>query len=198
MNRTPAITKPRLVVIGASAGGVEALLTLLPPLPEDYPIPILVVVHRPPRGDGMLQSLLSSQCALRVKEAEDKEDILPGVVYLAPANYHLLVEPNFRLSLSSEEPVNFSRPSIDLLFETAADACGASAVGFILTGANADGARGLARICAAGGLAYVQSPSDAQSDAMPAAALDACPTAAELDLQGLKKALKNDLPVTLQ
>lgn len=163
------------VVIGASAGAVTALLEVLPALAPDYPLPVLIVVHVHPNSDGTLAALLSERSRIAVKEAEDKEPIQPGTVYLAPANYHMLVEPTFELSLSSEEPVLFSRPSIDVLFETAADAYGSSLAGVVLTGANADGAQGLRAVERAGGRVYVQSPDEAEEETMPRAALAACP-----------------------
>ena len=147
--------------------------------------PILVVVHLPPDKKSILAELLQAKCRLQVKEAEDKEPMQPGTIYIAPPDYHLLVEPDGRLSLSSEEQVLFSRPSIDVLFETAADAYGAQVLGIILTGANHDGARGLATICKAGGGALVQQPTGAYATAMPQAALQACPQAQVLTLHNI-------------
>ncbi len=170
------------VVIGASAGAVDALLQILPQLPEDYPLALLIVVHLPPDSESTLVELLETRCQITVKEAEDKEILRPGIAYLAPPNYHLLVEPNFELSLSSEEPVLFCRPAIDLLFESAADAFGSSVIGIVLTGANSDGANGLRAIHDAGGAAYVQDPADADAEVMPRAALAACPDAQVLTL----------------
>jgi two-component system chemotaxis response regulator CheB len=175
----------RAVAIGASAGAVEALLRLLPGLPADYSLALLIVVHLPVDAESTLATLLASRCRIAVKEAEDKEPIRPGVAYLAPANYHLLVEPDFHLSLSSDEPVLFSRPSIDVLFESAADAYGSALAGIVLTGANDDGARGLHAICAAGGVGWVQAPAAAQAGKMPQAALDLCPSARPADLAQL-------------
>ena len=115
-----SVPSQRAVVIGASAGAVQALLAILPILPADYPLPILIAVHVPPdRGNGLVP-LLQASCALAVLEAEDKERVLPGTVYFAPPDYHLLVERDGGLALSSDEPVNYSRPSIDVLFESAA------------------------------------------------------------------------------
>jgi two-component system chemotaxis response regulator CheB len=183
------------IVIGASAGAVEALLHLLPPLPADYPLALMIVVHLHPESDSTLVALLAARCQILVKEAEDKEPIRPGTVYLAPPNYHLLIEPDGRLSLSSEEPVLFSRPSIDVLFESAADAYGDAMTGVILTGANSDGAEGLRAICSAGGRAYVQLPAEA--DTMPLAARASCPSARPLTLAQLSDLLKNELPSRL-
>lgn len=180
----------RAVVIGASAGGVQALLALLPQLPGAFPAPILVVLHVPADRSNVLAPLFATRCALSVKEAEDKEPALPGVVYFAPSDYHLLVEADGALALSSDEPVNYSRPSIDVLFESAADAYGAGLVGVILTGANEDGARGLSAVEAAGGLAIVEDPALAYAPSMPEAARRACASAQALSLAGLAEHLK--------
>ncbi len=173
---------PEAIVIGASAGALEALSRLLPGLAADYRLPILIVVHLPPRKNSLFAELLRARCAIQVREAEDKEPIEPGVAYFAPPDYHLLVEDDRRLSLSGEEPVLFSRPSIDVLFESAADAYGDGLIGVVLTGANSDGARGLKAVVEAGGLAIVQSPDGAYAAAMPEAAIAACPEARVLPL----------------
>jgi len=172
------------IVIGASAGAVEALLALLPALPA-YSPPILVAVHVPPDRDNMLVPLLQTRCGLHIKEAEDKEPACPGTIYFAPPDYHLLVEQTGELALSSDEAVHYSRPSIDVLFESAADAWGAGLAGVILTGANDDGAAGLAAVARAGGFAMVQDPTQAAASAMPEAALTACPRAQPLSLAAL-------------
>jgi two-component system chemotaxis response regulator CheB len=178
------------VVIGASAGAVEALSQLLPPLPGDYKLPIMVVVHLPPDKKSVLAELFQPKCALRITEAEHTQPIEPGTVYFAPSDYHLLVEQNGTLSLSSEEPVYFSRPSIDVLFETAAEAYGPGLIGVVLTGANEDGARGLKAVVDAGGLALVQRPQEAFAGAMPQAALAACPQAKAMNLARLAQYLQ--------
>ena len=167
----------KAVVIGASAGGVQALLQILPSLPASYPLPVLIVVHVPPDRDNALVSLFQARCQIQVREAEDKEPVLPGVVYFAPSDYHLLVETDGTLSLSSDELVNHSRPSIDVLLESSADAFGSELVGVILTGANDDGARGLQAVVEAGGVAIVEDPAEAYASAMPAASLRASPSA---------------------
>jgi two-component system chemotaxis response regulator CheB len=169
-------------VVGASAGAVEALSALLPALPAGYPLPVMVVVHLPPDRASILADLFRSRCRVPVKEAEDKEPVAAGTVYFAPPDYHLLVEPDRRLSLSGEEPVLFSRPAVDVLFESAADAYGAALVGVVLTGASSDGALGLRAVRAAGGAALVQDPAGAYAAAMPRAALAACPAAAVMTL----------------
>jgi two-component system chemotaxis response regulator CheB len=181
---------PEAVVIGVSAGGLKALSAILPALPADYPLPILVVIHLPPSGKSIVAELFADKCALRVVEAEDKDDIRPGTVYFAPPDYHLLVEQDRTLSLSSEEPVQYSRPSIDVLFETAADAYGPGLIGIVLTGANNDGALGLKAISDAGGTALVQSPEHAFASFMPEAALDAVPQARPMELDEISFYLK--------
>lgn len=182
MTEGPTPSKIEAVVIGASAGAVEALLHILPTLPADYPIPVFIVVHLPPTPSVGLAPLFESHCKIKVKEAEDKEPACAGTVYFAPANYHLLLEPDGRLSLSSDDPVLFSRPSIDVLFESAADAFGSSVAGVVLTGANSDGAKGLKAIAAAGGITLVQTPASAEAATMPREALDASPGAHTLSL----------------
>ena len=168
---------PEAVVIGASAGALDVLSNLLPGLPADYRLPILIVVHLPPDKTSLFAQLLRARCAIRVREAEDKEPIEPGVAYFAPPDYHLLVEQDKRLSLSDDEPVLFSRPSIDVLFESAADAYADGLIGVVLTGANSDGANGLKAVVEAGGVAVVQSPGSAYAVAMPEAAIATCPDA---------------------
>jgi two-component system, chemotaxis family, protein-glutamate methylesterase/glutaminase len=172
----------KAVVIGGSAGAVQALSHILPALPASYPVPVMIVVHVPPDRENALVSLFQSKCRLLVKEAEDKEQAIGGVAYFAPSDYHLLVEADGSLSLSSDEPVNYSRPSIDVLFESAADAFGPGLAGVVLTGANDDGALGLKAVLEAGGLALVEHPDDAYVATMPAAALKACPGAAVIEL----------------
>lgn len=172
----------RAVAIGASAGAVQALLTILPTLPANYPLPVFIAVHVPPdRGNGLVP-LLQASCALEVVEAEDKETVRPGTVYFAPPDYHLLIERDGGLALSWDEPVNYSRPSIDVLFESAADAYGAGLIGVVLTGANNDGAAGLRAIMQMGGEAFVERPSEAYASAMPEAALAACAGATAMSL----------------
>lgn len=161
------------MVLGGSAGSLKALLKILPRLPGDFPWPLAAVVHLHPRQEGGFADLLDRHCSLTVKEAEDKEAFVPGHAYFAPADYHLLLEPDLTLSLSAEEKVHFSRPSIDVLFESAAQACRSRLVGLILTGASDDGAEGLRRISEQGGLTVVQDPAEAEHPAMPLAALAA-------------------------
>lgn len=173
------------VVIGASAGALEAISTLLPALPKGYRLPIMIVVHLPPDKNSLLPELLQAQSVLPVHEVQDKEPIRAGHIYIAAPDYHLLVEPDRRLSLSSEEEVMFSRPSIDVLFETAAETFGPGLIGVVLSGANSDGAAGLKMIAAAGGTCLVQRPEDAYARAMPEAAMAAVPAATPLSLSEL-------------
>ena len=165
-----------LVVIGTSWGGLHALRKVLGGLPAGFDVPVVIVQHRHRDSDHLLVSLLQDHTPLRVCEVEDKSELHPGDVYVAPAEYHVLVEPG-HLALSTEEPIRFSRPSIDVTFESAADAYGAHTIGVIMTGANDDGARGLRRIADRGGAAIVQDPSTAESATMPAAALRMVPEA---------------------
>lgn len=160
-------------VIGVSAGGMHALKAIIPALPAEIALTIAVVQHLDARSDAFLPDYLNQLSAVRVKEAEDKEPLLPGTVYIAPPAYHLLIEPDKSFSLSVDEKVNFSRPSIDLLFESAAEAYRNALIGIILTGANSDGAKGLKAVKDNGGLAIVQDPLSAQAPFMPQAALKA-------------------------
>jgi two-component system, chemotaxis family, protein-glutamate methylesterase/glutaminase len=173
------------VVIGASAGALEALSVILPALPAGFGLPLIVVVHVPPRKRSMLAELFQAKCRIPVREAEDKEPISRGTVYFAPSDYHLLIEAEKSLSLSSDEPVLFSRPSIDVLFESAADAYGSAVIAIILTGANQDGAKGLKAVAEAGGVALVQSPDGAFASAMPEAAIQMCPAARVMSLDAI-------------
>jgi two-component system chemotaxis response regulator CheB len=171
------------VVIGASAGASEALSVILPALPTEYKLPVMIVVHVPPDKRSVLVELFRARCGVKVKEAEDKEPIRGGTVYFAPPDYHLLVERDKGLSLSSDEPVLYSRPSIDVLFESAADAYGPALISILLTGANQDGANGMKAVVESGGMAIVQDPAGAFASAMPEAAIAACPGALVLSLK---------------
>lgn len=165
---------PELIVIGASAGGVSALLALLSPLPAGFALPIVAVLHLLPRRESRLCAVLGSALALPVREPMDKEDLQPGHVYVASPDYHLLIERDRSFSFSSEPPVSFARPAIDVLMTSAADAYGPALVGVLLTGANADGAEGMAAIRARGGVTLVQAPADAEVPTMPEAAIARC------------------------
>jgi two-component system chemotaxis response regulator CheB len=159
------------VVMGASAGGFEALMRVLPRLPSDYLLPLAIVVHLPDQHESRLAELFGYRIALRAREARDKEAIERATVYFAPPGYHLLIERDRTFALSCEDRVNYARPSIDVLMLSAADAYGPAVCGIVLTGANFDGADGLAGIRIAGGLAVVQDPEDAETDTMPRAAI---------------------------
>ncbi|MEH2084548.1 MAG: chemotaxis protein CheB [Nostoc sp.] len=162
----------KIVVIGTSLGGLSALKIVLSNLPADFPVPIAIVQHRHKESSNTLQDLLQESTLLKIHEVEDKEEILPGHIYIAPADYHLLVEPG-HFALSTDEPVSYARPSIDVLFESAADVYTEEVIGVILTGANQDGKQGLKKIKARGGITIVQEPATAESDIMPEAAISA-------------------------
>lgn len=166
-----AARRVEAIVIGASAGGFEALLALLPGLPADYPLPIAIVLHLPDNHESRLAELFGHRVAIRAREARDKEPLEPGTVYFSPAGYHLSIEDDRSFSLSGEERVSYARPSIDVLMLSAADAYGPALAGVLLTGANYDGAAGLAGIRLAGGLSVVQDPGTAEVPTMPEAAL---------------------------
>lgn len=177
------------IVIGASAGGFAALTAILPRLSAALPQAVVVVQHLHPEGGEYMVEFLSQHCALPVKEAEDKEPILSGVIYVATAQYHLLIERDRSFSLSVDDKVNYSRPSIDVLFESAATTYGPRLIGVVLTGANADGAAGLAAIKAGGGLTIVQDPATAEVSFMPQAALAGSTVDYILDLAGIARLL---------
>lgn len=176
------------VVIGTSLGGLHALEVVLAGLPKDFRLPIAVVQHRSRDSGSMLRSLLQRHCALPVHEVTDKDPLVPGYVYLAPANYHLLVEPG-HFALSTEAPVAYSRPSIDVLFESAAISYGSSVIGVIMTGANADGVSGACSIKAQGGWLIVQDPDQAESRIMPEATLAATVVDQVLPLEAISQNL---------
>ena len=171
----------KVIVVGASWGGLAALTAMFKSMPDELKVPLVVVQHRSRHGDNLLAVLLQDVTRLRVVDVEDKEPLAPNSVYVAPANYHLLVEED-HLSLTTDPLVRFSRPSIDVTFISAGDAYRDCTVGVVLTGANDDGSRGLRHIADLGGAAIVQNPETAESSAMPAAALRAVPEAQVLDL----------------
>ena len=171
------------VVIGGSAGAFEALSAILPALPANYALPLLIVVHLPADKKSIMAELFQRTCRIAVREAEDKEPIQPATAYFAPPDYHLLVERGKTLALSSDDPILYSRPSIDPLFETAAEAYGSRLIAIILTGANRDGADGVRAVLAAGGIALVQDPASAYARFMPEAALAASVSAQRLSLE---------------
>ncbi len=175
----------RMVVIGGSLGGIEAVETLLSELSPDFPWPVVVVLHRSPVdvSDG-LRDVIGRRSALPVAEAEDKDLARPGRVYVAPADYHLLVEGE-ALALSTDDRVHWARPSIDVLFDSAAATCGAGLVAVVLTGASADGAEGARAVKSNGGTLLVQDPSTAESPVMPRSAIDAAEVDAVLTVAGI-------------
>jgi two-component system chemotaxis response regulator CheB len=192
MNTPPHIAENRridAVVIGASAGGVSALLDMLTGLPASFCLPVVVVLHLPEGRQSRLPEIFRHRSAMAVREAADKEAIAPATLYFAPPGYHLSLETDHTFSLSCEPPVNFSRPSIDLLMASAADAYGARLAGIVLTGANADGAAGLAKIGQQGGLTVVQDPAEAEIPTMPEAAIRLARPDLILDLKGIRSLL---------
>lgn len=161
------------IAIGVSAGGMEALKKILPFLPEDFRLAVMVVQHMKSDSDDFLARFLNEKCNLPVKQADEKEIVKGGHIYIAPPNYHLLIEDDLTFSLSVDEPVNFARPSIDVLFESAAEVYGKGLVGAVLTGANNDGSNGLKKIKSYGGLTIVQAPKTAEARQMPESAIAA-------------------------
>jgi len=198
MPATKSVRKPDVpvdaIVIGASAGGVEALSVLLPALPAKLRAAVFIVLHLPRERPSLLVEIFKTKCARPVSEAQDKEPVAPGAVYFAPPDYHLLIDKGLRgepqLSLSADELVNFSRPAIDVLFESAADIYRERLLGIILTGANQDGAAGLQTVQAFGGTAFVQRPQDATATLMPESAISLCPTARVLSLEQIASLLR--------
>jgi two-component system chemotaxis response regulator CheB len=159
------------IVVGASAGGVEALLSIFGELPQGFALPIIAVLHLPDERRSQLAEVFARRLRIPVREARDKETIEAGTLYFAGPGYHLSVEQDRSLSLSQEERVHHSRPSIDFLFTSAADAYGSGLLAILLTGANQDGARGLAYVKQQHGITVVQDPAEARVDVMPRAAL---------------------------
>jgi two-component system chemotaxis response regulator CheB len=171
------------LVIGTSAGGVEALSIVLPALPERMQTAVFVVLHLPREGPSLLAEIFQPKCAVPVREAHDKEPVERGTIYFAPPDYHLLVDDGPQLALSADELVHYSRPSIDVLFETAAAWYQHRLLGVILTGANQDGAAGLAAVHQAGGITVVQRPETAHSPLMVESALSRSPVDLVLTLE---------------
>ena len=161
----------KAIVIGASAGGLHVLIELFKNLPIDYPLPIIVVQHRSKEPNDLLEEVLQPKCLIKIKQADEKERIENGTIYIAPPDYHLMVERDMTFSLAHDEPVKYSRPSIDVLFESAAAVFKNTLVGIILTGTNSDGAEGIKTIFEYGGLTIVQSPNESQFPVMPLASI---------------------------
>lgn len=181
--------KYKAIVIGTSAGGVEALKIVLKDLELTIQLPIIIVIHIKERTDGF-SKIYQTLNKLTIKEAEDKEEIKNGVIYFAPSDYHLSIEDNYTFSLSVEEKVNYSRPSIDILFESAAEVYTDNLLGIILTGANSDGALGLEKIEKLGGKCIVQDPEEAYFDIMPLSALEYISTSEVMNLNLINRYIK--------
>ena len=180
-------TTPRLIVIGGSAGSLQVILKLFTDIAGTYPVPIVIVLHRSQRAELLLEELIGYKTGLQVKEVEEKEKPEPGWVYLCPPDYHVLFEKDESFALDYSEKVNFSRPSIDVTFQSAADVFGASLVCVLLSGANSDGAEGLAYVKQKGGITVVQHPDDAEVSYMPQQALLRGEAGYVLDTPALKK-----------
>jgi two-component system chemotaxis response regulator CheB len=196
--KASALARVQAVVIGTSAGGIEALSLLLPAISAGVRAIILIVVHLPREHISLLPKIFSARCALTVKEAEDKEPLAHGTIYFAPADYHLQIDGRLgagvddapRVSLSYDEPVNWSRPSIDVLFTTAADVFGPCLMAVVLTGGNQDGAQGLDTVRRAGGVTVVEDPATAAFPTMPREALRLGPADFVLSLEAMKPLMK--------
>jgi two-component system chemotaxis response regulator CheB len=180
-----------LIVIGGSAGAIEVLGTILSGLTRGFSPSVAIVIHLPPQGPNVLHEILASPGSPPMKLAEDKEPISPGTIYFAPPDYHLLVESGHTFALSQDDRVHYSRPAVDVLFESAAEAYGDRLMGIILSGANADGAAGLRAIADAGGVTVVQAIESAEMIAMPAAALEAVPDSIEVNAAALAELLRS-------
>ena len=172
LNQLSNIKPFECVIIGGSWGGIEAVGRILENLPADFPLPIIIVLHQHRKSGTHIPEIFERKCPLCVKEADEKEILTPGTVYIAPANYHLLIEPDHSLSLSVDKHVNFSRPSIDVSFVSAAECYRQSLIGILLTGANQDGSDGIVCVKRFGGLAIIQDPSTAKVSIMPQSAID--------------------------
>lgn len=184
------------IVIGASAGGLLALSSILELLPREYPVPIIIVQHRAKDPRDLLEEVLQNKVDLQLKQADEKEMIKPGI-YIAPPDYHLMIENDKTFSLSSDKPVQFSRPSIDVLFETAAQAYKERLVGILLTGSNKDGMSGMCSIRQMGGITIAQSPKEAEYPAMPSSAIEAGCADRIMTLEDISTFLLH-LPATLR
>jgi two-component system chemotaxis response regulator CheB len=181
------IKKPiiELLIVGGSAGSLDVLLNVLPDLRADLNFAIIIVLHRKYNNDSSLTGLIAAKTRMKVKEVDDKDEILPGWIYLAPADYHLLIETNHTLALDYSEKVNYSRPCIDVTFQTATEAYGAALSCLLLSGASADGADGLELVRQNGGITAVQDPECAEVSYMPLKAIEKSPPNYILDIQGI-------------
>ncbi len=183
----------KAVAVGASAGGVKALNRILPQFGHGFAAAVILVQHRNEDEGSFLVDAIAKNCRLRVKDVMDKEPVLPGIVYVAPAGYHLLVEKDHHFALSVDDPVCYSRPSIDVLFESAAQAYGHNLIAVILTGANSDGTRGMAAVKSNGGYTIAQDPDQAPAGFMPKSAIDAHVVDAVLPLEKIPLAVNRIL-----
>ena len=183
--------KIKMLVIGGSAGSLDVLMDVLPKLRKDIDFPIVIILHRKKDSESLLADLLSSRSPLPVNEIEDKQPILPGVIYLAPPDYHVLIEKNDTFSLDVSEKVNFSRPSIDVSFESASDAYPDAIAGLLLSGANADGTEGLKCIQEKNGLVIVQQPGTADVAYMPQQAINEIKVDAILNKEEIASYINN-------
>lgn len=189
---TPAIAArvPQAIIVAGSAGGVEALMKVLPGLPAGMRTPVICMLHLPANRDSRLAELFAERLPVPVREAADKQAIEAGTVYFAGSGYHLSVEQDRTFSLSCEAPVHFARPAIDVLMTSAADVYGADLLAILLTGANHDGAEGMAQVHARGGFTVVQDPADAQVSTMPQGAIDRDAPDLVLPLAGIRELLQ--------
>lgn len=178
-----------LVVIGGSWGGLRASLSILSGLPAGFPVPVILVLHRLRNFESDLQGLFRKKLSLQVQEVEEKEKIRPGCVYIAPSNYHVLIEKDQTFSLDVSEYENYSRPSIDVTFKSASEVFGPSTAGILLSGASKDGSQGLKQIKEKGGMAFVQEPKEAEVDTMPLSALNIMPDCRVLTLKKIHEFL---------
>jgi two-component system chemotaxis response regulator CheB len=188
--RRPRAFVPRAIIVAGSAGGVEALMKLLSVVPAGLKVPVICMLHLPANHDSRLAELFGERLPVPVVEAADKQAIFDGTVYFAGSGYHLSVEQDRSFSLSCEAPVHFARPAIDVLMTSAADAYGSELAAILLTGANIDGAAGMAHVHARGGLTVVQDPRDALVGTMPQAAIDACAPDLVLPLAAIQELLR--------
>ena len=179
----------RLIVIGGSWGGIQASMQILKDLPEDYSIPIVLVLHRLRNADSGLHHIYSKKIKLQVREVEEKEVMQAGFLYLAPPNYHVLIEKDFSFSLDSSELENYSRPSIDVTFTSAATVMKSALAGIILSGASSDGSKGLQTIAKKGGIAIVQDPLEAEVATMPKSAIEIIPDCRIFTIERIKQFL---------
>lgn len=181
----------KAIVIGLSSGGMDALKNIFSALPGDFNLPIAIVQHISPRSDSQWIEILNAKYEIEIKEAEEKEKLKRGTIYLAPPNYHLLIEKDGSFSLSIDERVSYARPAIDVLFETAAEAFGEQVVGIVMTGSNHDGTAGLKKIKDCGGFTIVEDPETAFSSYMPQEAINHVKPHHILDLKGIIEFLKS-------